>query len=232
MRFPKEATSGWMVLYVVAIIIKPFFLRLEIEGEEYLPRAGGAVVACNHTRGPDYVIVGYASPRQIFYMAKAEIFAYHPWLVRLVTMAGAFPVQRGQADQQAIEQAVAMVRDGHLLGMFPEGTRSRDGRLQKAKLGVARIALGAGRPIVPVVVINSETVLRDVLKFRRRPLVVVRFGPPIAALEGEDLQALTDRVMHQMAQLLPPERRGYYAAGERVRLGGEEIGQDLQDLQD
>jgi 1-acyl-sn-glycerol-3-phosphate acyltransferase len=220
MRFPKEATSGWKVLYVVAIIIKPFFLRLEIEGEEHIPQAGGAVVACNHTRGPDYVILGYVSPRQIFYMAKAEIFAYHPWLARLVTMAGAFPVHRGQGDGQAIDQAVALVRSGKLLGMFPEGTRSRDGALQKAKLGVARIALGAGCPIVPVVVINSEPVLRDVLKLRRRPLVVVRFGPPIEVAgdpeDGEDLQEVTDRMMRELAQLLPEERRGYYAAGERV----------------
>jgi 1-acyl-sn-glycerol-3-phosphate acyltransferase len=220
MRFPKEATSGWKVLYVVAIIIKPFFLRLEIEGEEYIPLEGGAVVACNHTRGPDYVILGYASPRQIFYMAKAEIFAYHPWLARLVSMAGAFPVHRGQGDGQAIEQAIALVRSGRLLGMFPEGTRSRDGSLQKAKLGVARIALGAQCPIVPVVVINSEPVLRDVLKFRRRPLVVVRFGPPIEVLgepeDAEELRQVTERMMHGMAALLPPERRGHYAEGARV----------------
>jgi 1-acyl-sn-glycerol-3-phosphate acyltransferase len=104
--------------------------------------------------------------------------------------------------------------------MFPEGTRSRDGALQKAKLGVARIALGAQCPIIPVVVINSEPVLRDVLKCRRRPLVVVRYGPPIAVAgdpqDVEDLQEVTDKMMRAMAQLLPEERRGYYAAGERV----------------
>jgi 1-acyl-sn-glycerol-3-phosphate acyltransferase len=215
MRWPQEGTFGWKVLYVVAIIIKPFFLRLQIEGEEHIPRTGGCVVASNHTRGPDYVIVGYASPRQIYYMAKAEIFAFHPLLDKLVTSAGAFPVRRGQGDTSAIDQAVAMVKSGHLLGMFPEGTRSKTGALQRGKPGAARIALGAQVAIVPVVVINSEPVLRDVLKFQRRPLVVVRFGPPVAPAGGadnaEDVQRLTTKMMLALADLLPEERRGYYA---------------------
>jgi 1-acyl-sn-glycerol-3-phosphate acyltransferase len=215
MRFPKEATWAWKVLYTIAIIIKPFFLRLRIEGEEHIPANGGCVIACNHTRGPDYVIVGYASPRQVYYMAKSEIFAYHPLLARLVSSAGAFPVHRGRGDTHAIKQAVDVVRAGHLLGMFPEGTRSRTGALQRGKLGVARIALGAQAPIVPVAVIGSEFVLRDVLKFKRRPAVVVRFGPPIevagAATDSQGIQQLTTLMMLAMAELLPPERRGYYA---------------------
>jgi 1-acyl-sn-glycerol-3-phosphate acyltransferase len=215
MRWPKEGTFMWKVLYVVAIIIKPFFLRLQIEGEEHIPARGGCVVACNHTRGPDYVIVGYASPRQIFYMAKSEIFAAHPLLDKLVTSAGAFPVHRGKGDTQAIGQAVGMVQSGRILGMFPEGTRSKNGALQRGKPGAARIALGARAPVVPVVVINSEPVLSDVLKFQPRPRVIVRFGPPItpagAAESAEDVQRLTTQIMLAMAELLPPERRGYYA---------------------
>jgi 1-acyl-sn-glycerol-3-phosphate acyltransferase len=227
MRFPKEGTWSWKVLYIVAIIIKPFFLRLRIEGEEHLPAAGGCVVACNHTRGPDYVIVCYASPRQIFYMAKAEIFAYHPLLAKLVLSSGAFPVQRGRGDTNAVEQAIAVVRAGHVLGMFPEGTRSRDGALQRAKLGVAKIALGAQAPIVPVVVIGSEPVMHDVLKFKRRPLVTVRFGPPIlpdaVPATTEEVLRLTTRMMLAMADLLPPERRGYYA--EKVALAKDDAWQ-------
>jgi 1-acyl-sn-glycerol-3-phosphate acyltransferase len=215
MRFPKESTWGWKVLYIVAIIIKPFFLRLNIEGEEHLPANGGCVLACNHTRGPDYVIVGYASPRQVFYMAKAEIFAYHPLLDKLVTTAGAFPVHRGRGDAHAVEQAIAMATAGHVVGMFPEGTRSKTGALQRGKLGVARIAIGAQAPIIPVVVIDSEPVLRDVLKFQRRPLVTVRFGPPITPPPGAgstaEIQHLTTAMMLALAALLPPARRGYYA---------------------
>ena len=216
----KDATWVWKGLHIVATLIRLFFLRLHVEGREHVPAAGGCVFAINHTFGPDYVIVGYVAPRQVFYMAKAEIFAFHPWVAALVSGAGAFPVQRGKGDVQAIEQAANVVRSGKIVGMFPEGTRSRSGGLQRGKTGAARIAMLAQAPIVPVVVINSEPVLRDVLKFKRRPLVTVRFGPPVTATGSadnpEDVRRLTTRMMLGMADLLPPERRGYYADAEMV----------------
>lgn len=216
MRWPHQASKTWKVLVIVAIIIKPFFLRLRVEGAENLPTHGGCIAACNHTLGPDYVIMGYASPRQIYYMAKAEIFNFHPWLAALVRGAGAFPVRRGERDSDAIEQAVKMIQAGYVVGMFPEGTRSRTGALQRGRTGVARIALQANALVVPVVVINTEPVLRDVFKLRRRPLVTVRFGKPIqAAHSGEEVtaaaaQRLTTQIMLAMTELLPPERHGYY----------------------
>jgi 1-acyl-sn-glycerol-3-phosphate acyltransferase len=220
MRFPKEGTRTWKLLYIVAIIIKPFFVRLNIEGEENVPPAGGCVIACNHTLGADYVVLGYASPRQIYYMAKAEIFAIHPLLAKLVAGAGAFPVQRGKGDIQAIEQAITMVKAGKIVGMFPEGTRSRGGGLRRAKPGAARIALGANAPIVPAAVVNGDTILRDFLKFQRRPSVTVRFGRPLAPVGSvesqEDIQQLTTTIMLAIAELLPPEQRGYYADGESL----------------
>lgn len=219
MRFPTEGTRTWKVLYVIAIIIKPFFLRLQIEGEENIPAAGGCVIASNHTLGADYVVLGYASPRQLYYMAKAEIFAFHPLVAKLIAGAGAFPVQRGKGDTQAIDQAVAMVKAGKIVGMFPEGTRSRSGVLRRGKPGAARIALGAAAPLVPAAVVNGDTILRDVLKLQRRPLVTVRFGTPIVVAgdseNGEDVERLTTAIMLAIAELLPPERRGEYA--EKVR---------------
>jgi len=218
---PRDATWVWRILHVVATLIRIFFLRLRVEGQENVPRTGGCIYAINHTMGPDYVIVGYASPRQVYYMAKSEVFALHPWLAALVTAAGAFPVRRGKGDIQAIEQAAAFVRTGKIVGMFPEGTRSRSGALQRGKTGVARIAMMAEAPIVPVVVIDSEPVLRDVLKFRRRPLVTVRFGPPIAPVGNvenlEEVRQFTTQLMLGMADLLPAERKGHYADAETVR---------------
>ncbi len=221
MTLPADATTVWRILYVIAIIIRPIFVRLRIEGQENVPASAGCVYAINHTMGPDYVLVGYASPRQVFYMAKSEIFDFHPWVAWLVTAAGAFPVQRGKGDFHAIEQAAAVVRSGKIVGMFPEGTRSRSGQLQRGKTGVARIAMMARAPIVPVVVINSEPILRDVLKLRKRPSVLVRFGAPVQAdgdVENpEDVRHLTTALMLAMAELLPPERRGYYADPDAVR---------------
>lgn len=218
---PQDATWVWRILHVIATLIRLFFLRLRVEGQENVPRTGGCIYAINHTMGPDYVIVGYASPRQVYYMAKSEVFALHPWLTALVRAAGAFPVQRGKGDIHAIEQAAAFVRTGKVVGMFPEGTRSRSGQLQRGRTGAARIAMMAQAPIVPVVVINSEPVLRDFLKWRRRPLVTVRFGRPVTPLGSvdnpEQVRQLTTEVMVGMAELLPPELRGYYADAEAVR---------------
>jgi 1-acyl-sn-glycerol-3-phosphate acyltransferase len=231
---PKDSTWVWKVLHIVATLIRIFFLRLRVEGSEHIPAAGGCVFAINHTLGPDYVIVGYASPRQVFYMAKAEVFAFHPWVAALVAGAGAFPVQRGKGDTQALEQAANVVRRGKIVGMFPEGTRSKSGGLQRGKTGAARIAMMAQAPVVPVVVINSEPVLRDVLKFKRRPVVTVRFGPATPATgdveNPEDVRCLTTTLMLAMAALLPPERRGYYAdAGKVEALDQEEFEQTTAD---
>jgi len=215
MRFPKEGTRAWKVLYVIAIIIRPFFVRLNIEGEENIPTTGGCVIACNHTLGADYVLLGYASPRQVYYMAKSEIFAFHPLLAKLVSSAGAFPVQRGKGDTQAVEQAVAIVQAGKIVGMFPEGTRSRSGTLQRAKPGAARIAARAHTPVVPAAVLNGETILRDFFKLQRRPLVTVHFGTPVApagdADNTQEMQQFTTTIMLAIAELLPVEQRGYYA---------------------
>jgi len=228
---PTDSTWVWKILHIVATFLRPFYLRLRVEGRAQIPTTGGCIFAINHTLGPDYVIVGYLSPRQVFYMAKADIFAFHPWVAALVSGAGAFPVQRGKGDAQAIEQATAVVRSGKIVGMFPEGTRSRSGGLQRGKTGAARIAMQAQAPIVPVVVINSESVLRDVLKFKRRPLVTVRFGPPIAvtgsADNPEDVRRLTTRIMLGMAELLPPERRGYYADAGVVAAADREEFRDV-----
>uniref|UniRef100_A0A7C1JMX3 1-acyl-sn-glycerol-3-phosphate acyltransferase n=1 Tax=Caldilinea aerophila TaxID=133453 RepID=A0A7C1JMX3_9CHLR len=233
MKLPKDATPLWRFLYVIATLVRWLFLRLRVEGRENVPEQGGCIYAINHTMGPDYVIVGYASPRQVYYMAKSELFTWNPLLTWLITAAGAFPVRRGQGDTQAIEQAVKMVRSGKVVGMFPEGTRSRTGKLQRGKTGVARIAMMAQAPIVPVILINSELVLRDLFRLKPRPRVTVRFGKPIDPTgdvnNPEDVRRLTTRVMLAMAEMLPPERRGYYAdpgavMAEEIKLDNGEAG--------
>jgi 1-acyl-sn-glycerol-3-phosphate acyltransferase len=210
----------WQFLYLLATLIKPLFCRLRIEGAEHVPPTGGCVVVCNHTRGPDFVVLGYAAPRQVYYMAKIEIFAWHPLLTKLFNAVGTFPVHRGKGDVSAIETAVEVAREGHVLGMFPEGTRSRSGQLQRGKSGAARIAMMAGVPVVPAVVVNSAQMLPNLFKLRRRPQVIARFGPPLTLTGDPDDQVEarqnTERIMYAMAALLPPELRGVYSEMENV----------------
>ena len=233
MRLPRDANATWTTLWLVARVVEPLFARFHCEGREHVPLTGGCIITCNHIMGPDFIVVGYAAPRQVYYMAKSELFNIHPWLTALLRGAGAFPVRRGERDGDAIEQAVKMIQAGFVVGMFPEGTRSRTGALQRGRTGVARIALQANALVVPVVVINSEPVLRDVLKLRRRPQVTIRFGQPIrpaAALVGADaapdaVQQFTTQIMLALAALLPPARHGYY--GDPAADDGADPGEPL-----
>jgi 1-acyl-sn-glycerol-3-phosphate acyltransferase len=202
----------WRTLWVIVTGLRPLFCRLHVEGAENMPETGGCVVACNHTMGPDYALLGYASPRQIHYMAKSEVFEANPLMSLVLRAAGVFPVRRGQQDAEAIDQAVRLVQSGYVLGMFPEGTRSRTGKLMRGKSGVARIALLGGAPVVPAVVINAPAVLPNLLSLKRRPEVTVRFGKPICRQSGSDLvldsRQFTQEIMAAMAALLPEELRG------------------------
>jgi 1-acyl-sn-glycerol-3-phosphate acyltransferase len=213
---PRYRRWLWWLVWGLVSLIRPLFCRLHIEGRENLPVTGGAVVASNHNYGPDFLFLGICSPRELSFMAKAEAFAWHPLLAALLHAGGAFPVQRGKGDSAAIQTAVELARQGNLIAMFPEGTRSKDGILMRGKTGAARIALAAGVYVVPAIVTNSALVLKR--KSWRRPLVTVRFGKPITwqagveenGEENETARAYTDEIMLEIANMLPPELRGEY----------------------
>lgn len=220
MRLPTNASRFWRLLYIIITLLKPLFCRLTVEGCEHVPAEGGCIVASTHTRGPDYVILGYASPRQIYYMAKAEIFQIHRWLSKFLWSIGTFPVQRGRSDIGAIQAAERLVNAGHALGMFPEGTRSLDGCLSKGKTGVARIAVQTGAPVVPAAVINASAFFGEL---GRRPRIIVRFGPPIYLDPQKSSKANTDTIMYGIAALLPPEQRGFYGEPPRQPAENETV---------
>jgi 1-acyl-sn-glycerol-3-phosphate acyltransferase len=230
-QYPTGAMWLWKVGWVLMWLLHPLVFKLRVEGAENVPMTGGCVVACNHTMGPDFLILGTASPRQIHFMAKIEAFAIHPIVSWILHHTGVFPVHRGKSDSGALDRAVQLVIQGHAVGMFPEGTRSRTGSLNRGKSGVARIALRANAPVLPVAVINAPAVF-DKLKFRRfsRPTVVVRFGVPVQWHEQEDeahgAKHFTNQIMHSIAALLPPELQGFYAKG----IPGEPV--DVQSRDD
>ena len=221
MRRPVQATPFWRFLHaLIELCLKHILCHLTIEGEAHIPLEGGCIIASNHNIGPDYVLLGFASTRQIYYMAKSEIFDIHPLLSRFLQEVGTFPIQRGSRDDGAITAAVELVQSNRVLGMFPEGTRSRDGRLQRGRSGVTRIAMRVEAPVVPAVVINGDKLFaRMKFKLRTRPDVTVRFGPPITIPNNEDdaaaVKAGTEQIMLAIAALLPPELQGVYAASQQ-----------------
>lgn len=205
----------WRFLWIISWILRPFCCKIVVEGFEHVPESDGFVLASNHSMGPDFVVMGNVMPRQIFYMTKSEAFTIHPWLSRFMFSIGMFPVERDKHDGDAVAASVDILRQQKVLGMYPEGTRSRDGQLQRGKSGAVRIAMTAGVALIPVVVINSDQIYDGFKRLRNKPLVTVRFGEPIL-FEGDadDPDAVRRNLqtsMIAMARLLPPEERGYYA---------------------
>ncbi len=138
----------WMVW--VAVRIWYFgILRVRLEGVGHLPRRGGYVLCSNHISWQDPMLLGAAMPKQVHFMAKAEAFA-SPVGGLILRVVGAFPVRRHTADRGAIRRALGLLHTGKPVVVFPEGTRSRDGRLGQAEPGAALLALWSGSDVVPV----------------------------------------------------------------------------------
>jgi 1-acyl-sn-glycerol-3-phosphate acyltransferase len=213
---PKDSTSFWKFLHVIITLMRPWIGSLKIEGRGNVPMQGGVILACNHPGGVDVIVLGYSSPRQIYFMAKEELFKIHPGLSWLLHKVGAFSVRRGQQDVGAVSTSMSLVKQGKVLGMFPEGTRDRDRGLTRGRNGAVRIALATGAPIVPCALVGMGRFNREWTNPLRRPKAILRFGKPIyfhktEAASAEILQQHTDAVMRAIAEMLPPELRGIYA---------------------
>ncbi len=213
MRIPKNAYPLWKFCFVALSILRPLCASLKVEGVEHLPKQGGVVLACNHPGGLDSFVLGLCSPRQVFYMAKRELFNIHPFLTYLLHRIGAFPINRGARDAGAIEHSVKLLKQGRVLGMFPEGTRNRGKPLRKGKTGAVRIAMDAGVPVIPVAILGVPHLHRYLLNPFQRTELSVQFGQPMRLPPGtmEDVQENTTAVMLEIARMLPPDLHGHYA---------------------
>jgi 1-acyl-sn-glycerol-3-phosphate acyltransferase len=212
MKFPFESSITWKLSHIVMRSLRPLLCSLSVEGLEHLPLQGGVVLACNHPGGTDSFVLGFASGRQVYYMTKRELFNVHPVATQFLHGIGAFPVDRGARDFAAIEHSVNLLRKGHVLGMFPEGTRNRGKPLRRGKSGAVRIALEADVPVVPVAVLGIPHLHENWRNPFKRTQLSVRFGEPLRFPKGsvENVQEYTTEVMLAIARLLPPELRGHY----------------------
>ena len=191
---------------LIAILSAPVLYglyRLRERGKENLPK-GGFVLACNHVSSFDPWVLGMPLwPRRFLrFMAKSEL--YWPPLKYVLNRVGAFPVRRGQRDIQAIEKAVQLAREGHIVTMFPEGTRRTKGLVKRfearPRSGAARIALEAGVPLVPAAVKGTD-------KLRRLGRLSVVYGTPVEIddLRGREVAEAaleaTERLMARIGEL-------------------------------
>jgi 1-acyl-sn-glycerol-3-phosphate acyltransferase len=130
--------------------------RLRVYGSERMPDTGGVVVTANHFSWVDPPVLGAASPRTLYYLAKVEAHRV-PGLGHLIRSFGAFPVRRGESDREAVRMMRRIVSDGHALGMFPEGTRQLSGVPGGVQPGAAMVAITEGVPLVPAAIHGSHT---------------------------------------------------------------------------
>ena len=190
-----------MVFYkIVQILVKFFFLfvfRIKVHGKENMPLSGGAVVAINHKSNWDVPIAGIYSPRQLGFMAKAELFK-NKILSWLFTSLGAFPVQRGKGDIGAIKSALLRLRSGQIVAMFPEGKRVKKGESVNAKPGAVMLATRANVPVVPIKLTGNYKWFSKIDMYIGKP---VDYSDITEKLTADDLQKLANELMNTINNL-------------------------------
>jgi 1-acyl-sn-glycerol-3-phosphate acyltransferase len=199
--------------------------RPHVEGAENVPASGAAILASNHLSYADWLFMPLTLPRRVTFVAKAEYFTtpgVKGWFQKkFFSGAGQVPIDRSGASaaEGALASARRILGDGELFGIYPEGTRSHDGRLYRGKTGVARLALETGVPVIPVAVLGTDVVAPPGKKFGAFTRPGVRFGKPLdfSRYEGLEndryiLRAVTDEIMYEIMQLSGQEYVDVYAA--------------------
>jgi 1-acyl-sn-glycerol-3-phosphate acyltransferase len=223
----------WLAKFVLIGPLLRLIWRPYAEGVENLPADGPVILASNHLSFCDSFFMPVMVPRRVTFLAKAEYFTapgLKGWFSRQFFAAiGQVPVDRDDADaaRAALNTGVRLLRRGALLGIYPEGTRSPDGRLYRGKTGVARMALDAGVPVIPCAMIDTATIQPPGRRFPKlRPRPGVRFGQPLDFSRYEGMagdrfveRSMTDEIMYELMDLSGQEYVDVYA-GKLKKMNG------------
>ncbi|SDK40392.1 1-acyl-sn-glycerol-3-phosphate acyltransferase [Actinopolyspora mzabensis] len=214
----------WVMKYVLLGPLMRLWCRPKIEGAHHVPDSGGAILVSNHLAVADSFLMPLMLPRRVTFLAKREYFTGKGLTGALKRIffsgVGQVPLDRssGAAAQAALDTGIRLLREGQLLGLYPEGTRSPDGRLYKGKTGVARMALEADVPVIPVVTIGTEKINPIGSKIWRPYSVRVRVGEPLDFSRYEGLagdrfaeRSITDEIMYSLMELSGQEYVDIYA---------------------
>ncbi|WP_329102582.1 1-acyl-sn-glycerol-3-phosphate acyltransferase [Micromonospora sp. NBC_01699] len=220
----------WLMKYVILGPWLRLIFRPQVEGRGNVPATGPAIIAGNHLSFADPVLMPLMVKRKVTFVAKAEYFTGRGpkgWLIRAFFVGtGTIPVDRGggRAARAALDTQLRVLCAGNLAGIYPEGTRSPDGRLYRGKTGVARLALHSGAPVVPVVMLNADEIRPPGKLIPRPKRVKIRFGAPLdfsryAGLSGDRFveRAVTDEIMYELMRLSGREYVDVYAQQVRNR---------------
>lgn len=218
--------SGYLY-WVMKVVLSPILVvafRPHVEGADQVPRKGAALLACNHTSYLDWMFLPLiVRTRRISFLAKMEYFTRKGLRGRLqryfFSATGQVPVDRSGADAgtAALDKATELLHEGRLVGVFPEGSRTRDGRLNRGRTGIARMAAASGAPVIPVAMIGVFEVAPPGTRVPRPRKVSVRFGAPMppvpAPASAEQLRTWTDDLMARIAALSGQVQSGVDAVG-------------------
>jgi len=220
----------WVLKWVLVGPLLRTVFRPQAEGAENVPDEGPVILASNHLSYADWLFMPLVIPRRVTFVAKAEYFegaGVKGWLQRtFFSGAGQVPIDRssGRAAEGAMRTGQKILQNGHLFGIYPEGTRSPDGRLYRGRTGVARLALEARVPVIPVAVIGTDVVAPPGRRFGRVHRPRVRFGRPLdfSRYEGMEsdryiLRAITDEIMYEIMDLSGQEYVDVYATKRKSK---------------
>ncbi|MFD2640335.1 lysophospholipid acyltransferase family protein [Piscibacillus salipiscarius] len=184
---------------VVKIIFSLIF-KIKVIGKENIPKNGPVIICSNHISNFDPPVVGITSPRDIHFMAKEELFE-KSWLNKILTNVGAFPVKRGMRDRNALRNGLKLLEEGHTLGLFPEGTRSKDGEVKRGLAGAGFFAMRSNATVIPCAIIGT---------YKKFSPIKVVYGQPIEfksmQTEKPNAQEVTDEIMDHIKRLLDENR--------------------------
>jgi len=215
------------------LVLGPILLRVFrpwLKGVENVPTSGSAILASNHLSFIDSVFLPLVLRRPVVFLAKSEYFTgrgIKGWLVRQFFLAsGQLPIDRsgGKASEDALNTGVRVLSQGRLLGIYPEGTRSPDGRLYRGRTGIARMALESGVPVIPVAMIDTDKVMPIGTKIPKVQRIGIVFGRPLdfSRFEGYEndrfvLRAIADEIMHEIVGISGQDYVDEYASTRRSR---------------
>ena len=221
----------WLLKYVLVGPLLRLFFRPWVEGLEHIPDDGPAILASNHLSFSDSIFLPLVVPRHITFLAKSDYFTGKGVKGRLTafffTGVGQVPIDRsgGTASQAAIDTGLRVLGEGHLLGIYPEGTRSPDGQLYRGRTGVARMALESGAPVLPVAMIDTDKIQPPGKILPKIMRVGIKIGPPLdfsryAGMEGDRwvLRSVTDEIMYELMTLSGQEYVDMYATKAKSEI--------------